>query len=126
MNVWRDLRATFLTAVGLILAFSVTQGWGWPLLNGPRAGILALGLVGIFACASSGLGSEGQFAWKNPFVLVATAAGIVLLAAGVVGLFVNSMDYLWVMMLATIVLWLVATMRHIVQASPRQGPAPAA
>jgi len=126
VNVWREARATVFTGLGLLLAFSVTQGWGWPLLSGPRAGILALGLFGVFACASSGMGSEAGFSWQNPLVLTATTAGIVLVVAGVIGLFANSMDYLYVTMLMAFVLWLVATARHIFAAGPRHGPVPAA
>lgn len=30
MKVYRDLWATLVTAAGLTLALSVTQGWNWP------------------------------------------------------------------------------------------------
>jgi len=123
MSVWRELRAFVLTAVGLTLAFSVTQGWGWPLLSDARAGIIVLGVAGIAVCGTSSWAAE-KFSWTNPFLLLATVAGIVLLGAGVIGLFTNRMEYLVVVMVAIVVIWLVATVRHLVEATPRQRPAP--
>jgi hypothetical protein len=125
MNAWRELRAFVLTAFGLTLAFSVTQGWGWPLLSDARAGIIVLGVVGMAVCGTSSWAVQ-KVSWTNPFLLVATGAGIVLLGAGVIGLFANRMEYLVVMMVATVVIWLVATVRHLVEATPGQRPAPAA
>jgi hypothetical protein len=125
VNAWRELRAFVLTAVGLTLAFSVTQGWGWPLLSDARAGIIVLGVAGIAVCGTSSWAAQ-KFSWTNPFLLVATVAGIVLLGAGVIGLFANRMEYLVVMMVATLVIWLVATVRHLVEATPGQRPAPTA
>jgi hypothetical protein len=125
MNAWRELRAFVLTAFGLTLAFSVTQGWGWPLLSDARAGIIVLGVVGMAVCGTSSWAVQ-KVSWTNPFLLVATVAGIVLLGAGVIGLFANRMEYLVVMMVATVVIWLVATVRHLVEATPGQRPAPAA
>jgi hypothetical protein len=125
VSVWRELRAFVLMAVGLTLAFSVTQGWGWPLLADARAGIIVLGVTGMAVCGTSSWAAE-KFSWTNPFLVAATAAGIVLLGAGVIGLFANRMEYLVVMMVATVVIWLVATVRHVVEATPGQRPVPTA
>jgi hypothetical protein len=114
MKIWREAGATLLTIVGLTLALSVAQGWNWPLLGDARAGIIALAVAGFGACTMSNSGAT-SFSAKDPFVMVAIAAGCVLLAAAIVGLFVNTLPYLVVMMGATVVLWLVATMRHLVE-----------
>jgi len=114
MRLWKEARATLLTAVGLTLALSVIQGWNWPLLADARAGIIALGVVGWAACISSAPAAMG-FSIKDPFVIAAVAIGFVLLIAGVVGLFANTLPYLLVMMGATVLLWLVATTRHVVE-----------
>jgi hypothetical protein len=114
MRLWKETGATLLTAVGLTLALSVTQGWNWPLLADARAGIIALGVVGWAACVSSAPAALG-FSIKDPFVIVAMAIGFVLLVAGVIGLFANTLPYLVVMMGATVLLWLVATTRHLVE-----------
>jgi hypothetical protein len=114
MKVWREVPPTLLTVAGLTLALSVTQGWNWPLLGDAHAGIIALGLVGFGACVTSAPSAMG-FSIKDPFVIAAMVAGIVVLAAGVIGLFVNTLSYLVVMMAATAALWLVATARHLVE-----------
>jgi hypothetical protein len=114
MKIWREAGATLFTIVGLTLALSVTQGWNWPLLGDARAGIIALAVVGYGACIMSN-GAATRFSISDPFVIVAIAAGCVSLAVGIVGLFVNTLPYLVVMMGAIVVLWLVATMRHLVE-----------
>lgn len=114
MNLSREIRATLFTAVGLTLAMSAIQGWGWPWLSDARAGIIALGIAGFAACTTSN-GDATTFSIKDPFVIAAIAVGIVVLAAGVIGLFTNTMPYLVVMMGATAVLWLIATTRHITE-----------
>jgi hypothetical protein len=125
MNLSREIRATLFTAVGLTLALSVLQGWAWPWLGDARAGIIALGLAGFAACTTSNADAT-TFSIKDPFVIAAVAVGIVVLAAGVIGLFVNTMPYLVVMMGATAVLWLIATTRHAVESGVNATPAPTA
>jgi hypothetical protein len=125
MKLWKEAGATLLTAVGLTLALSVTQGWNWPLLGDARAGIIALGLVGLGACSMSGSAAMA-FSMKDPFVIVAIVAGIVLLTVGAIGLFANTLPYLIGMMGATVVLWLVATSRHMVEGDAYTRPAPTA
>src|SRR5689334_17902184 len=93
----RDVFATLFVAIGVAAALSVTQGWSWPLMNGVRMGIIALGLTGMVACAVSGWGTEastGRLSWANPFVILATLLGVAVLIAGVVGLFTNASIYL--------------------------------
>lgn len=114
MKLLKEIGATLFTAAGLTLALSVTQGWNWALLGDARAGIIALGVVGLGACMMSGSAAT-SFSVKDPFVITAMVAGIVVLAAGAIGLFVNTLPYLAVMMGATVLLWLVATTRHLVE-----------
>jgi hypothetical protein len=117
MKLWKEVGPTLFTAAALTLALSVTQGWDWPWLADARAGIIALGVVGFGACILSGSAGT-RFSVKDPFVIVAMVAGIVLLGSGVIGLFANTMPYLIVMMGATFALWLVATARHLVEGGP--------
>jgi len=125
MRLFKDVWATVTTAIGLTLALSVTQGWNWPLLAEPRAGIIALGIVGLVACGGSGWAAAG-FSAKDPFIITAIVAGMVVLVAGVIGLFANTMPYLVVMMGATALLLLVATIRHVVHGGTQSRPVPAA
>lgn len=125
MRLFKDVWATLITATGLTLALSVTQGWNWPFLSSPRAGIVALGVVGLAVCGTSGWAAS-EFSMRDPFMLVAIVTGIVLLGAGVIGLFANTLPYLVVMMGATGLLWLIATIRHLVQSGARATLAPTA
>jgi len=125
MKIWREAAATVVTIVGLTLALSVTQGWNWPFLGDARAGIIALGVVGFAVCGTSGWAATG-FSMKDPFILTAIAAGIVLLVVGVIGLFANTMPYLVVMMAATVVIWLVSTARHMIEGAAGTRPVPSA
>lgn len=125
MRLFKDVWATLITAIGLTLALSVVQGWNWPFLSSPRAGIIALGVVGLAVCGTSGWAASA-FSMKDPFMIVAIVTGIVLLVAGVIGLFVNTLPYLVVMMGATTVLWLIATTRHLIESGARATPAPTA
>ncbi len=124
MKLFKEVVATLFTAAGLTLALSVVQGWNWPLLGDARAGIIALAVVGFGACVTSGSAAR-SLEIKDPFVIAAIVAGAVLLVAGVVGLFVNAMPYLVVMMIATVVIWLVATTRHLVESGSEARPIPA-
>ena len=125
MKPFKELLPTLFTAAGLMLALSVVLGWNWPLLGDTRAGIIALGAVGFGACITSG-SSARSFEIRDPFVMAAMFAGVVLLVAGVIGLFANTMPYLVVMMVATAAIWLVATTRHLVEVDSNTRPVPAA
>jgi hypothetical protein len=125
VKISREIGATLVTVIGLTLALSVTQDWNWPLLGDARAGIIALAVVGYGACVLSN-SAANRFSLSDPFVIVAIAAGCVLLAAGIVGVFVNTVPYLVVMMGATVVLWLVATTRHVVESGTDTRPVPTA
>jgi hypothetical protein len=63
---------------------------------------------------------------NDPFMIVAIVSGIVLLVAGVIGLFANTLPYLVVMMGATALLWLIATTRHLIESGAHATPAPTA
>jgi hypothetical protein len=125
MKVFKDVWATLVTAAGLTLALSVTQGWNWPFLGDARAGIIALGVTGLFVCGTSSWAAPGFWA-KDPFLIVAIGTGIVLLGAGMIGLFANTLPYLIVMIAATVAIWLMATLRHLLAGGAGSRPVPTA
>ena len=125
MNLSREIRATLFTAVGLAFGLSVVFGWAWPWLSDARAGIIGLGIAGFAAC-TTGNSDVKAFSVKDPFVIAALAVGIVVLAAGLIGLFANTLPYLVVMMVATVALWIIATTRHVVEGAAEATPAPTA
>ena len=59
-------------------------------------------------------------------MIVAIVTGIVLLVAGVIGLLVNTLPYLVVVMVATVLLWIIATTRHLMESGANATPAPTA
>ncbi len=117
----KDVYATGFVAAGLLLALSVTQGWDWPLMNGVRMGIIALGLTGVFACAASGWATD-KVSFSNPFMVIGGLLGVVALGAGVVGLFAGTMPYLGVMMAAIALLWLVTVVHRLFEGSATSHP----
>ncbi len=108
----KDVYATVFVAAGLLLALSVTQGWGWPLMNGVRMGIIALGLTGVVACSVSGWATD-KVCFTNPFMIIGIVLGVIALGAAVVGLFANTMPYLVVMMAAIALLWVVTAAHRL-------------
>ena len=115
---WRDVPASALVLAGLALANSVVMNWGWPLLNGPRAGIIALAVCGIFACSISGWADEGGEVFKRPLVILGSVLGVALLAIGLIGLIVGTVETLEWMMAAFAALWIITVIDKSVVPAP--------
>ena len=106
----KDAFATLLVLVGLAFAYSVVAGWGWPLMNGPRAGMIALFAASFIACPVSWRMTTPDF-FKSPYFIVASIVGVVLLGVTIVGLVVGTVVYLeW--MMAGVVLMVLITLTH--------------
>lgn len=120
----RDALSTVVLVAGLAMALSVTLGWNWPLLGGVREGIVALGLAGLGSCI---LGSPNERSYRTDPFGVATMLVVMLALAVAIGggLITGSVEYLVALMLVTIMLWALATIRHAVEghAAPRIGTA---
>ncbi|HSP08232.1 MAG TPA: hypothetical protein VLU92_01390 [Candidatus Dormibacteraeota bacterium] len=118
---WRDAWSTVLVSAGLLMALSVVLGWGWPLLGGVRSGIVALGLVGVAACA---LGAPRESVYyRDAFGLMTTVIVMIALAVAIVGgLIAGTQQFLIVLMVVTAMLWLMATVRHAVEGSAPSTP----
>lgn len=108
----KDVYATVFVAAGVLLALSVIQGWDWPLMNGVRIGIIALGVTGLAACAVSGWATD-KVCFTNPLTIIGIVLGVIALGVGVVGLFVNTMPYLVAMMAAVALLWAVTVVHRL-------------
>lgn len=114
---WRDAFTTLIVFAGLAFALSVTQGWSWPLMNGVRAGIIALFAAGVVACSVSGWAQEASGFWRNPFLIVGAIVGVAVLGIGIVGLFVGTTAYLVAMMAAFALLWVITVTDRLLPAS---------
>lgn len=111
---WRDAVSTLVLLAGLSMALSVLQGWGWPLLGGVRAGIIALAVAGLASCVLGG--TLDRFYFSDPFGLVTFLIAMTALAIAIVGgLIVGTPEFLLALMLVTAALWVLATGRHAVE-----------
>lgn len=111
---WRDAASAVLVFAGLAMAFSVMVGWNWPLLNGVRAGIIALAVAGFASCVLSS--SLDRFYVTDPFGLLTFMIAMGAIGISVVGgLIFDTPQFLLMLMLATGMLWLLATFRHAVE-----------
>ena len=125
---WRDVLATLFVAIGLAVGLSVTLGWNWPLVQGGvRAGIIGLGIMGIFACSVSGWSKDateqGSSFYRTPFFIAGTIVGVFVLGIGVVGLFVGTVQFLAWMMAGFAALWVITLMHRLLPAgSPSERP----
>ncbi len=109
----RDGVATLLTGFALLVAAAVTNGWDWPVVGSSyRIGGLVLFVVGVAACA---VGGE-SFASRPPDAFLAIGrwlsalASVLLLAILVFG----TAPFLVGLSALILVLWLLATGRHLV------------
>lgn len=116
----RDAFATVFVFIGLAFALAVTQGWSWPLMNGVRAGIIALGLAGVVACSVSGWAQDaqeqGSSFYRGPFFIVAAILGVFVLGIGIAGLFANAVAFLVWMMVGFALLWLLTMVHRLLPA----------
>ncbi|MGZ3416116.1 MAG: hypothetical protein ACXVAT_20065 [Isosphaeraceae bacterium] len=118
---WKDALSTVLVLAGLLMALSVVQGWGWPFLSGVRSGIIALGVVGVAACAL-GAPRESLY-YRDPFGLMTTVIVMIALVVAIVGgLIAGTQQFLIVLMVVTAMLWVMATIRHAVEGSTSSTP----
>jgi hypothetical protein len=95
----------------VMVTLAVTQGWEWPLLGSTRAGIAALGVIGIFGCATSGSANTPE-TFKGPFVMLAAALGVVALGLVVFGLIYGTEALLTALTIDIVLLWIVTTLHH--------------
>ena len=115
----RDVWATVLTGLAVGMGLSVTQGWAWPLLGDYRAASIGMLLVGLVACPTSwSQGTVSRFSFTDPYILLVSGIGTLLLVFAVIGIFANSAVWVVAAMAAWVALWLVATIAHLVQAPP--------
>jgi hypothetical protein len=124
---WRDGVATALGLLGGVVVVAVLQGWDWPLLGTYRAGVVALAAIGIPMCLigaypfwDSVAFRQPRLILRDPFLTVAAVLGFAAATALVIGLVRGTelpFVYLAVLMGH---LWLVATVRHALEAVPRE------
>jgi hypothetical protein len=106
----RDALATLFVGAAAAVYFNAVRGWDWPLVGSVRSAGIAMGILGMAACATSdgfvpGEGTTGftRFGMWGSFV----AIGLVV-AASITG----SEAVLFALAATLAALWVVATARH--------------
>jgi hypothetical protein len=102
----KDVAATALTALVVLVFLASHEGWGVPLVGDSRrwaAG--AILLLGVMTCAQ---GSPGRDAATWLLAILGTIA----LVLGVLALATGSLTALSLLVVAVVALWAVSTLRH--------------
>jgi hypothetical protein len=110
---WKDSVSTvFMAAIVIIyVAFlNSTTAWLISSARGTATAVLVLGMIG--GCAMSTAAEEYQDPQARAYTGIASLLGTTALVAGVIALITASTVALAILVIATLALWLVATMRH--------------
>ena len=107
---WKDLITTILAAAVFGLYYAMSKGMSIPLVSGYRSAILVLLIVGMSMCAFS----SANISQGNMFIKVASILGIVAFALIIYGLITGAKIAFTLLTAIILLLWLIATMRHVV------------
>jgi hypothetical protein len=106
---WKDAATTVLAAGTGLLAYAKYQNWGsW--LSGARLGVLVLGVVGVLMCA---LGAGDPMPAGSVWSIGLSILGILALVLVAAGLITGSSLVFYALAANILVLWLLATLRHV-------------
>lgn len=118
---WRDSIATILVAVGIVVYGAWVVGPGISGFVEPASVALAVLVLGVAASISAVVpGFNDLLRGSKPY-LAGSALGVVALGAGVWTIAAGGAAAgLAVLVLATVALWAMSTMRHVRVGRPRQ------
>lgn len=122
---WRDRLATFVVAAAALLYlvwFSFDDGASETDVRWITAIVLALGFVASASAVVPGF--EGLIHGSRLYLAVSSLLGLGAFVAGIAALVTGDEVWLVLLVLATVVLWAMSTMRHAA-AAPRSVPPPA-
>jgi hypothetical protein len=125
---WRDGLTALLAVLIAVVAIAVLQQWNWPLLGSYRAGMVAIGVIGLAMCGVGGY----QFwnaAFERPgsilrdaFLILGLVLGLAATTVLVIGLITGTQaPFVWMVALIG-ALWVVATARHAVEGAEGNPP----
>jgi hypothetical protein len=125
---WKDAVSTLFTAAVVVVYVAFLSGTSaWLISSGRGAvtAVLVLGVVGGCALGQAADLYQGrQRTSQRIFRAVETLLGAVALVAAVVGLISGATAALTVLVVATLALWLTATIRHAFTVPGELGPTP--
>lgn len=119
---WRDSIATILVAIGVVVYGAWVVGPGIPGFVEPASVALAVLVLGVAASISAVVpGFDELLHGSKPYLAGTSALGVVALGAGVWTIAAGGAAAgLTVLVLATVALWAMSTMRHVGVGRPRQ------
>ena len=112
---WRDGLATLFVGVGVLLYVLWLTGAEVAGVSGIKAVgavILGLGLAASMIAVVYGVGA-GLLHVSKTYLAIASFIGLIALVAGVAVLVTANEIWLGTLMAATVVLWLISTVRHV-------------
>ena len=120
----KDIAAAVLVAAGGVIYLLKVNNLILPGTGGTRAAAAIILAVGFVASAMAVVpGFEDLMHGSKVYLVTASLLGVVALVSGVIALVTGSSTALAVLMAATVVMWLMATIRHAVVAAAA-APAP--
>jgi hypothetical protein len=119
---WKDAITTLSAGAAVAACTAYANGtslWLISSARGATAVVLLLGIVGCSFSEATSMYATAQPQSVQMFRLVSTTLGAAALIAAVAGLITGSGYALAMLATATIALWLVATVRHLLTVPPR-------
>lgn len=118
---WRDSIATILVAVAAVVYGAWVAGAGIPGFREPAGVAIAVLVLGVAASISAVVpGFDELMRGSKLYLAGASALGLVALGAGVWTIATGDAAGLFVLILPTVVLWAMSTMRHVGVGRPLQ------
>ncbi|MBO3752997.1 hypothetical protein J5X84_43720 [Streptosporangiaceae bacterium NEAU-GS5] len=116
---WRDAAATLVAGAYTLVYVLYLQGTDAPIIDSTRgaaATILILGAFGGCALSSPDVYQRDRTVAQRFYIMLAILLGVAALAGALVALVGDAAAGVGVLYYATIALWFIATLRHIVSA----------
>jgi hypothetical protein len=120
----RDRAASTFVALAAIVYLTWVAGAELPGLSSVRTVTVATLAFGIAASASAVVpGFDGLIHGSRAYLVLTSLVGLGALTAGIFALVTESEGWLAVLVVTTLVMWTVSTIRHAVTNPPVEGPA---
>lgn len=118
---WRDFLTTGLMGVVALVYATHVGGWGWPIADDVRGATLLVGVIGLGSCIVGGSGSVIAAKGRYMALMGALGGAAVMLTVG--GLISGWPVAFALLVLDTLLLYVVATVRHAIFAPAQPLPA---
>ena len=118
---WKDGATTVMVAVIAAIYAAQTLQWGWPLIGEVRIATLAVGALGLGMCI---VGADPSvMTARTGYTVLATTLGAAAGTLTIVGVITGWSVVLTALVLITVLLYVIATSRHLLGVVPMARPA---